>query len=400
MKAFLLFLLCFFQLFPLWAQEKGISTQKTVDLGLSVKWAGWNVGASSPEGYGKKYGWGDSTGNLTSSNLDLYPSDNPPLDLSGSSYDIARAKWGGDWRMPTFYEMVELVVKCKWVHSTYRGVKGMKVIGPNGNSIFMPLAGSAPRSISAGGYGITGNYWTSTLKRDDKKEAYCLFFDSQHNVNDMDYSVRYYGKSVRPVIGNIQSSNEYFAKACCMIGERLKSDNFIGRANYWIKKAEKYESSFNMREDVEDVSKKNPEIKQDYNKCDVAIKAGDSMFEFYVISSENAKCIALYLVDSMKKKRFVCVLLAPVTLILEQDNDDYKYFLLAKENSLSSITSVLLSISKDKPASGYLMTMDKNHYGSKDEISVSAEEHSSILTMFCKAVNWGIVVVKQRASSD
>lgn len=399
MKTFLLILLCFFQIFPLWAQEKGISTQKIVDLGLSVKWAGWNVGASSPEGYGKKYGWADPTGNLTSSNLDLYPSDNPPLDLSGSSYDIARAKWGGDWRIPTFYEMVELVVKCKWVPSTYRGVNGLKIIGPNGNSIFMPLAGVAPRTISAGGYGNTGNYWTSTLKRDDKKMAYCLFFDSYQSVNDINDSYRYFGKSIRPVIGNIQSSNEYFTKACYMISEKLNSDNYIARADYWIKQAKKYESSLNIQKKVEDVSKKNPVIKQDNNECDVAIKSGDKMFEFYIIASENVKCIGIYLIDSMNRKRFVCALFAPVTLILEQDNDGYKYYLLAKENSLSSITSVLLYISKDKAVSSYLGTMDKDNNGSKDEISISAKEHSNIINMFSKAVDLEVVRIKSASSN-
>ena len=39
-----------------------------IDLGLSVKWASWNVGASSPEDYGGLYGWADPTGNNTSTN--------------------------------------------------------------------------------------------------------------------------------------------------------------------------------------------------------------------------------------------------------------------------------------------------------------------------------------------
>ena len=38
-----------------------------VDLGLSVKWSNWNVGASSVEEYGGLYTWGDPTGTLVNS---------------------------------------------------------------------------------------------------------------------------------------------------------------------------------------------------------------------------------------------------------------------------------------------------------------------------------------------
>ena len=39
-----------------------------VDLGLSVKWAAYNVGASSPEEYGGLYGWADPTGEKKATN--------------------------------------------------------------------------------------------------------------------------------------------------------------------------------------------------------------------------------------------------------------------------------------------------------------------------------------------
>lgn len=188
--------------FAFFAQEKGIATSQIVDLGLSVKWAGWNVGATSPEKYGKLYGWADPTGLKSSDNLNDYPSVNPPTNITGTSYDIARVKWGGDWRIPTKNEMNELIEKCKWTLITYKKVKGFKITGPNGNSIFMPLTGSDPKSVSPGGFGITGNYWTSSLDEKNKERAYGLFFSFQHGpTRPMDTSKRYFGKSVRPVIG-------------------------------------------------------------------------------------------------------------------------------------------------------------------------------------------------------
>ena len=34
-------------------------SEQMADLGLSVKWAGWNIGASKPEEYGDYYAWGE-----------------------------------------------------------------------------------------------------------------------------------------------------------------------------------------------------------------------------------------------------------------------------------------------------------------------------------------------------
>ena len=201
MKRLLLINAYFFFAIALFAQKAEISTSQIVDLGLSVKWAGWNIGATSPEKYGKLYGWADPTGLKSSDNLNDYPSAHPPTNITGTSYDIASVKWGGNWRIPTKNEINELVNKCKWTLVTYRKVKGFKVTGPNGNSIFMPLTGSDPKTISPGGFGITGNYWTSQLDDKDKDKAYGLFFDSQHGPSSLVTDYRYFGKSVRPVMG-------------------------------------------------------------------------------------------------------------------------------------------------------------------------------------------------------
>ena len=79
-----------------------------VDLGLSVKWAAYNVGASSPEEYGGLYGWADPTGEKKATNSSDSLSGTPPFNISGTQYDIARAKWGEKWRLPTQQELKEL----------------------------------------------------------------------------------------------------------------------------------------------------------------------------------------------------------------------------------------------------------------------------------------------------
>jgi hypothetical protein len=131
---------------------------EAVDLGLSVKWASCNVGATTPEEYGGYYGWADPTGTKTSKNLDDYPSANPPSEISGTEYDIARAKWGGDWRLPTKVEQRELIDKCTWTWTTQNGVNGMKVTGTNGNSIFLPAAGERIGTV-IDQVGTVGDYW-------------------------------------------------------------------------------------------------------------------------------------------------------------------------------------------------------------------------------------------------
>lgn len=177
-----------------------ISQSRVVDLGLSVKWANCNVGATSPEQYGGLYGWADATGTLIKKKLSLYPSKNPPTDICGNAaYDIARAQWGGTWRLPTEKEMKELIEKCTWLPTTYKGVKGLKVVGSNGKAIFLPFAGFRFDNIlkKPAASGMNGQYWTGTLQT-NKNNPYSL--DISSNIwKILSYAPRYQGKSVRPV---------------------------------------------------------------------------------------------------------------------------------------------------------------------------------------------------------
>lgn len=103
------FIITFLTVLPISAQKNEISTTQIVDLGLSIKWAGWNIGASAPEELGGLYGWGDPTGTKVSGNDDEYPSKNPPINICGTKYDIAHVQWGNGWRLPTKKEIEELM---------------------------------------------------------------------------------------------------------------------------------------------------------------------------------------------------------------------------------------------------------------------------------------------------
>ena len=120
--------------------EYGICQDQIVDLGLSVKWAGWNIGASSPEQEGTLFGWGDPTGKETSTDESKYPKKEPPMNICGDThYDMATANWGIPWRLPTKKEFDELIKECRWEGIIYKGIKGNRIIGPNGNAVFFPV---------------------------------------------------------------------------------------------------------------------------------------------------------------------------------------------------------------------------------------------------------------------
>ena len=159
-----------------------------VNLGLSVKWATCNVGASSPNEYGDYFAWGE-----TSTKSD-YSEDNYNWNASS---DVARVKWGGNWRMPNKEQFEELISRCTWTWTTLNGTNGYSVTGPNGNSIFLPAAGyrSGSNFFLAG---AGGDYWSSSPYTHNSKFAWSLLFGTEeHDTLNVG---RYEGHSVRPVI--------------------------------------------------------------------------------------------------------------------------------------------------------------------------------------------------------
>ncbi len=178
-------------------QNGTINGHGYVDLGLSVKWATCNVGASSSSDYGDYFAWGETTtkSEYTEENSKTYGKSMGSI-AGNSQYDAARANWGSTWRLPTSEEIDELINKCMWTWTSQGGHNGYKVTGPNGNSIFLPAAGwrYGTSLDSAGGL---GGYWGATPYEDGTDNAYDLLFNSGGPDRDWDY--RNIGQSVRPV---------------------------------------------------------------------------------------------------------------------------------------------------------------------------------------------------------
>lgn len=182
--------------------EEKVSTDEAIDLGLSVKWAPRNIGATASDEYGGLYGWGDATGLNQSLLFDEYPSATPPANISGTEYDIALAKWGKDWRLPTVEETLELVEKCTWEWAQIENINGMHITGPNGNSIFLPACASRNGETVSTQQGQRGCYWTCSLYS-NSNFAYYLYFYERGLYGDRN-NRRYMGMAVRPVINDKQ----------------------------------------------------------------------------------------------------------------------------------------------------------------------------------------------------
>ncbi|MCD8296553.1 MAG: hypothetical protein LUC88_03165 [Prevotella sp.] len=175
-----------------------IKGHEYVDLGLSVKWATCNLGASSASDYGNYYAWGETStkSSYTISNCATYNKSISSIE-GKSSYDAARANWGGSWRLPTSEEFAELKDNCYWTWTTVNGHKGYKVTGMNGNSIFLPAAGVYDNGSSLSSAGEIGHYWSGSHNyATDNTEAMYLYICNGSYVFNGD---RFWGMSVRPV---------------------------------------------------------------------------------------------------------------------------------------------------------------------------------------------------------
>lgn len=212
-----------------------ISEGQVIDLGLSVKWASYNLGASAPEESGGLYGWGDPTGihteqaeneiygNFYGNSIEdkeacllLYNSlmyndserQITPDDISGTEFDVVRAKWGGNWRMPKRKEFLELCNSCTWERLSLKGVLGYKVTGPNGNSIFLPstfyrIGETIIRDAKAYcGHNIELSYWTSqrVIGEGARAGSFIIFICNSGEIYKGYIDIPWTGNAIRPVI--------------------------------------------------------------------------------------------------------------------------------------------------------------------------------------------------------
>ena len=186
-----------------------------IDLGLSVKWADMNVGATSPEDYGNYFAWGETelvlkeeyswetymwrgvmylTKYCTGTGYSMSKDNKTVLEPED---DAATVNWGSGWRMPTREEIMELCTKCTSKWTTQNGVYGRMMTGPNGNSIFLPAAGYR-RSSNLYNAGTHGYYWSSSLVLNNNNNSSCFDFLPGYIKMD-ETATRSDGLPVRPV---------------------------------------------------------------------------------------------------------------------------------------------------------------------------------------------------------
>ena len=165
-----------------------------VDLGLSTKWAKYNVGATDEKQLGGLFGFGDMTGFQTSINLEDYAS----ADIYKTDRDVANKVYGSWVTMPTIDEFEELFTECKkeWVEDTENHVAGYKFTGPNGNSIFLPAAGTRTQG-NVSGEGLNGYYLSGSINATDNRFAMAYNFDQ--NAARRTTTPVYQALAIRPV---------------------------------------------------------------------------------------------------------------------------------------------------------------------------------------------------------
>lgn len=181
---------------------------QAVDLGLSVKWANMNVGASSPSEYGNYYAWGEIAEKrfyskvIKSKYINIEYEDEQKAVITKLKYskedgltqlqlsdDAASQNCGKSWFMPTQAHIKELINNCDWTLIEQNGTQGYLIKSrKNDNSIFLPLTGYMTGEKTKGTerrYCSTqGYYWSSTLANtEDKDNAVALSIKISVNPN-------------------------------------------------------------------------------------------------------------------------------------------------------------------------------------------------------------------------
>ena len=202
--------------FKISKEDSSMPVPEPVDLGLSVQWASFNLGADKPEDYGFYYSWGetepkeyydwetyqwciDGFSKLTKYNYLERHGNNGFVDgkmVLEAQDDAAAVKLGDGWRYPTKEELEDLRTRCTWEWVSQNGVYGCKVTGPNGNSIFLPAAGSQSQDNKTN-VGVQGIYWSSTLSPEIPFRSVTLHF--QESILEEGVGDRRIGHSIRPV---------------------------------------------------------------------------------------------------------------------------------------------------------------------------------------------------------
>lgn len=221
-----------------------ISTEKMVDLGLSVKWAGWNVGATKPEEFGDYFSWGEvqpkdsywqdnykygvvnkygTTDTIFKYNVDSKYGNADGRTRLMAMDDAAHVNWGDEWRMPTDEEKTELLANTTHTKYVYHDVPGWLFTSVKNNvSIFFPATG-VKEQTGTHDVGKETAFWTSTLRANDPRMSHiaCNWIEGSSLLHEAGFEMdpisetyhlsqwRYYGIPVRAVSGSPIPQEKY-----------------------------------------------------------------------------------------------------------------------------------------------------------------------------------------------
>jgi hypothetical protein len=197
-----------------------------VDLGLSVRWASYNLGATKPEELGNRYQWGDPTpkqnGNVNWGNYLWCNGDNHSLTkyCCDSDYgyngfvdykvslepedDAATVALGGNWRIPTIEEVKELVDNCSWEWVDDGDLRGLYAVSNiNGARVFFPVL----KYVNWNKYLSSSLYADNTYYKygDFQLDALSLYVDGSLQKGIVSVADRASVNYIRPVYGQLAS---------------------------------------------------------------------------------------------------------------------------------------------------------------------------------------------------
>ena len=181
-----------------------------IDLGLNVKWRGWNLGANNVIENGDVYAWGEieSKTEYSRQNYKWYdPVYNnskygPDLRTLEQEDDAAHVVLGGNWRMPTVDEMEELITNCDIVGVTIEKISGYMLTSKNnGKRIFFRFQRPPAEEDIYQGIDYL-NYWTSSWCTTGAHE---LYIDGTNLISSgttlgINGDIPYVGQLIRPVV--------------------------------------------------------------------------------------------------------------------------------------------------------------------------------------------------------
>ena len=182
--------------------EGKLNGHEWVDLGLpsGVRWATCNIDATAPGQPGKLYAWGETVTKTNFVDANSKTNNKKMEDISGDPvYDVATAKWGKDWRIPTEKEFYELLCYCDYDYEPNGNIYWQKFTSRiNKKILYLPATGFKESSDKLTYPKTNGSYWTSTPVINQYNNGAGIYHFAV-DEGRMSHGGRSMGNAVRPV---------------------------------------------------------------------------------------------------------------------------------------------------------------------------------------------------------